>query len=176
MSFLLNQQVIMQQNFSAVSTELKTAFCDMAAQVKKLSSLVVHENSPRISAEVRDTPQLSPLTKSMVFKVASPESPLSQYTPPITTAPPSMPLVPAQPQSVQSPSFVPQQPPLSTNAELIPNLQHLVDSEQGAPVGQRMVQSTPGDLRLGHMDKQDKIGTRGEQLQSIVSVNDEVTR
>ncbi len=176
MAFLLNQQVMIQQGFSALSIELKTAFCDMAAQFQKPSSLVVQDNSPRISTEMQDAPQSSPLTESTVFNVASSESPLSQYTPPITTAPSSMPLVQAQPQLVQSPLSVPQQPPLSTNAEMISDLQHLEGSKHGAPVGQRMVQSTPGDLCLGHKNEQNEMGTQGEQLQLIVTVNDEVTR
>ncbi len=84
--------------------------------------------------------------------------------------------VPAQSQFVQSPPSEPQQPPPPMNAELILDLQHLVGPGHGAPVGQRMVQSTPGDLLLGHMDEQDEMGTQGEQLQPIINANDEVMR
>ncbi len=43
-------------------------------------------------------------------------------------------------------------------------------------MGQRMVQLTPGDLLLGHMNVQAGMGTRGEQLQPIVSTSSELVR
>ncbi len=165
MAFLLNQQVTMQQNISSIATEVKTALCDIAVQVQKFSPTIDQETAPRISLHERDIPHVAP-----------PKLPLPQYTPLTTTASPSMLLVPAQPQFVQSPSSVPQQPPPPTNAELILDLQHLVGPGHGAPVEQRTVQSTPGNLPLGHMDTLVETGTQGERVQSIVSVNDEVTR
>ncbi len=79
-------------------------------------------------------------------------------------------------QFLQPPPFVPPQPPPPTNAQLIQNLQHLVGPRSGAPVGQRTVQLTPGDLLLGRMNVQVRTETRGEQLQLTVSTSDGVMR
>ncbi len=73
MAFLLNQQVMMQQNFSVIFTEIKTALCDIAVQVQKPNSPIEQEIPPRTSMRMGDAPHSSPLTESAVSYIVPPQ-------------------------------------------------------------------------------------------------------
>ncbi len=175
-AFLLNQQVMMQQNMSTMATDMKSAFREIMVQVQKPAPLVEQEILLWTSTRMGDILHPPPLLEPAVSYVVPPRPPLPQYIPPITTAPPPMLSVPVPSQFLQPPPFVPQQLPPLMNTQLIQNLQHLVGPGHGVPVGQNTVDSTPGDLLLGHIGAQVGMGTRGEQLQLTINASSGVAR